>query len=214
MEITHHKTHPPTFEKKAFVCPHCGVLAAQTWSYVVQGLYQYMQPNGSVHPALFELENTTAAKCSNCRHFSLWYYGRMIFPYKGNIEMANPDLPVEALRDYNEAVDVANLSAKSAAALLRLALYKLCRHIAHHDTLEENVAVLIKRGLPRELEHGLYEVRCLGAYAVAPGTIVQEDKLEMAFALFSFINSICDYFITQPKKIHEAVINLPGKITS
>ncbi|NOS93270.1 MAG: DUF4145 domain-containing protein [Cyclobacteriaceae bacterium] len=201
--------HPPTFELKAFVCPHCGVLAGQTWSNTIQCQYQYMQPNGSSHPAMYELENTATAKCSNCHAFSIWLFGRMIFPYKGNVEMANPDLPMDVMRDYNEAVDVANISAKSAAALLRLALSKLCAHLAHHKTLDENIEHLMKRGLPKELEHGLYKVRCLGSHAVAPGVIDAHDKLEVAFALFSFINTICDYFITQPKKIHESIHNLP-----
>lgn len=204
----HH--HSPTFELKAFVCPHCGVLAGQTWSYNIHCHYHYLQPNGSSHPAMYDLGNTAAAKCSNCQNFTLWLYGNMIYPYKGNVEIANPDLPKQVMSDYNEAVDVANLSAKSAAALLRLALFKLCAHLVGKDyTMDEYIEHLIKRGLPKELVNGLYKVHCIGPNAVAPGVIDSDDKLEMAFALFSFINSICDYFITQPRRIHESINNLP-----
>ncbi|MFN8888546.1 MAG: hypothetical protein ACK5WF_13885, partial [Cyclobacteriaceae bacterium] len=76
-------------------------------------------------------------------------------------------------------------------------------------TMEEYIEHLIKRGLPKELVNGLYKVRCIGPGAVAPGVIDSDDKLEMAFALFNFINSICDCFITQPRRIHESINNLP-----
>ena len=38
---------------------------------------------------------------------------------------------------------------------------------------------------------------------VLSGTIDLNDKIEIAYALFGFINIICEVLITQPKKIKE-----------
>ena len=61
------------------------------------------------------------------------------------------------------------------------------------------------------MQQALDSVRVIGNHAVHPGVIDLEDKPETALALFSFINIICDYFITQPKKIAEVYGNLPVK---
>ncbi|NBW37806.1 MAG: DUF4145 domain-containing protein [Cytophagia bacterium] len=209
MENTITTSHQPTFELKAFVCPHCNVLAEQIWSFSIQCHYHYTQPNGSKHAAVYELENTASAKCCSCHAFSLWLHGHMFYPSIGNVELANTDLPKDVMNDYIEALKVVNISAKCAVALLRLALTKLCTQLAHRRSLEENISQLIRRGLPKELEQGLLMIRCIGRNAIPPGCIDNHDKLETAFALFSFINTISDFFITQPRKIREAIENLP-----
>ena len=136
----------------------------------------------------------------------------MVYPLTGNVEMANPDLPADILKVYNEAKDIVNISPRGSAALLRLALQKLCNDLGEKGkNINDDIASLVKRGLPVQLQQALDSVRVIGNHAVHPGVIDLEDKPETALALFSFINIICDYFITQPKKIAEVYGNLPVK---
>lgn len=136
----------------------------------------------------------------------------MVYPLTGNVEMANTDLPDDILSDYNEAKDIVNISPRGSAALLRLAIQKLCGHLGEKGkSINDDIASLVKRGLPVQLQQALDSVRVIGNHAVHPGVIDLDDKPETALALFSFVNIICDYFITQPKKIAEVFGNLPQK---
>lgn len=203
---------PPTAGQNSFHGPHCGVLAEQTWSSNIQCNYQQRQPNGQFQHTFYYLENTMSAKCKHCDGFSIWLNKKMVFPLTGNVEMPNADLPPEILNDYNEAKDIVNISPRGSAALLRLAIQKMCIHLGEKGkNINDDVANLVKKGLPVQLQQALDSVRVIGNHAVHPGVIDLDDKPETAFALFSFVNIICDYFITQPKKIAEVYGNLPEK---
>ena len=203
---------PPAAGKKSFHCPHCGVLAEQTWSVNIQCNYQQRQPNGQLMQSIYGLENTASAKCKHCNNFSIWINNVMVYPLTGNVEMANPDLPADILKVYNEAKDIVNISPRGSAALLRLALQKLCNDLGEKGkNINDDIASLVKRGLPVQLQEALDSVRVIGNHAVHPGVFDLEDKPETALALFSFINIICDYFINKTKKIAEVYGNLPVK---
>jgi len=202
----------PTLGQRSFHCPHCGVFAMQQWSDNIHCYYFERLPNGETEHRSYDLPNTWTAKCGHCELFSLWTNDKMVFPLTGNVEQANPDLPQDVLMDYNEAKDIVNISPRGAAALLRLALQKLCGHLGEKGkNINDDIANLVKRGLPVELQQALDSVRVIGNHAVHPGQIDLNDKPEIAFALFSFVNIICAYFITQPKKIAEVFGNLPDK---
>lgn len=203
---------PPTINSKSFHCPHCGILAEQQWSGKIYCYYIGLYPNGGKGETQYVLANTLTAKCGHCQEVSIWINQKMVFPLTGNVEMANPDLPEEIKSDYNEAKNIVNISPRGSAALLRLAIQKLCGHLGEKGkNINDDIANLVKKGLPIQLQQALDSVRVIGNHAVHPGVIDLEDKPETAYALFSFVNIICDYFITQPKKINEVFSNLPQK---
>src|SRR5687767_5216027 len=191
----------PAHFSKSFHCPHCGVLAEQTWSGNIVCMYEGKLANGSQGRTSYNLDNFATAKCRHCGMPSIWNNDRMVYPLTGNIEMANPDLPSDILADYEEAKNIFNLSPRGSAALLRLAIQKMCVHLGEKGkNINDDVASLVKKGLPTSLQQALDSVRVIGNHAVHPGVIDLNDKPETALALFSFVNIICDYFITQPKK--------------
>lgn len=202
----------PILGRESFHCPHCGVLAQQQWSDSINCYYHGRLANGTNGRTSYILDNTMTSKCSHCGQISFWVNQKMVYPLTGNVEMANSDLPEDILLDYNEAKDIVNISPRGAAALLRLSLQKLCGHLGEKgENINEDIASLVKRGLPVQLQQALDSVRVIGNHAVHPGQIDLSDKPETAFALFSFVNIICDYFITQPKKIAQVFESLPEK---
>jgi hypothetical protein len=202
----------PTFGQPAFHCPSCGVLSEQVWSSNLHCHYNRKKPDGQNEGGTFYPKPISLAMCQHCKNYSVWLTDKMVYPLTGNVEMANPDLPQDVLADYNEAKDIVNISPRGAAALLRLGLQKLCGHLGEKGkNINDDIANLVKRGLPLQLQQALDSVRVIGNHAVHPGQIDLNDKPETAFALFSFVNIICDYFITQPKKIAEVFGNLPEK---
>jgi hypothetical protein len=194
----------PEFNRASFHCPHCGVLAEQTWSSTIQCHYKGMLPSGGHGNALFQLSNTGIAKCTHCKEISIWIREKMAYPITGNVETVNVDLPEEIKKDYNEAKDIVNISPRGAAALLRLAIQKLCIHLGEEGkNINKDIASLVKKGLPETMQQALDSVRVVGNNAVHPGVIDFEDSSDTAFALFGFVNIIADVLITQPKKVKE-----------
>lgn len=202
----------PTKDKPSFHCPFCQVLTEQAWSTNLTARHKIVYPNGVADNINYQLGGYSSAKCSHCGQISIWVSDKMIYPLTGNVEPANPDLPTDVLDDYNEAKDIVNISPRGSAALLRLALQKLMVHLDEKGkTLNDDIAHLVKRGLPVQLQQALDSVRVIGNHAVHPGQIDLDDNPETALALFSFVNIICDYFITQPKKIATVFGSIPDK---
>ncbi|NTW26346.1 MAG: hypothetical protein HGA37_16725, partial [Lentimicrobium sp.] len=83
----------PTLGQPAFHCPHCGVLAEQTWSETITCYYQGKMPNGVFGNTGFSLPDTLIAKCKHCEKLSIWIDKKMVYPSTGNVEPANVDLP-------------------------------------------------------------------------------------------------------------------------
>jgi uncharacterized protein DUF4145 len=195
---------PPIIRENSFHCPHCGVLSEQTWSRYIDSTYLVNHPNGQQSNSSYRLTNFSSAKCQHCDQFSIWLVDKMVYPLSGNVEMANSDLPDDIKNDYNEAKNIVNVSPRGAAALLRLAIQKLCIHLGEKGkNINDDIASLVKKGLPKMMQQALDSVRVIGNNAVHPGKIDLNDKIEIAYALFGFVNVICEVLISQPKKIQE-----------
>lgn len=128
----------------------------------------------------------------------------MNYPLSSTAPLPNSDMPDDVKADYEEARNIFSLSPKGSAALLRLAIQKLCKHLGcKGENINDDIAKLVKEGLPTKVQKALDAVRVVGNNAVHPGTLDLNDNNEIAFALFNFVNIICDNQITQPKKIDE-----------
>jgi len=204
------KYFPPVYNQNAFSCPHCDVLAKQVWSHDAYFYNEY----GSQAFATSRKDEIrySFAKCTHCSDVSFWKGSVLIHPAKSVVEEANPDLPADILFDYNEAKEILTKSPRSAAALLRLALQKTLLHLGEQGkSINDDIKNLVKRGLPVQYQQALDSIRVIGNNAVHPGEISINDTPEIARALFGLVNIICDYFITQPKKIAEIYGSLPEK---
>lgn len=194
----------PTKNKKSFHCPSCGVLSEQTWSEDVRCNYRQLQANGVEAATHFTLRKFSIAKCRHCEKPNIWLDEKMVYPLTGNVEMANQDLPEDIKKDYDEAKDIVNISPRGAAALLRLAVQKLCIHLGEKGkNINDDIESLVKKGLPQTMQQALDSVRVIGNNAVHPGTIDLNDNIEVSYALFGFVNIICEMLISQPKKVKE-----------
>jgi hypothetical protein len=105
-------------------------------------------------------------------------------------------------KDFEEARNIIELSPKGAAALLRLVVQKLCKHLGEKgDNIDDDIGNLIKKGLPEKMHSALNSVRVIGNNAINPGQIDSTDDRATAFKLFGFVNIISAILITQPKQI-------------
>ena len=135
----------------------------------------------------------------------------MIYPEVA-VEQASADLPTDVTRDYSEASSVLQKSPRSAAALLRLAVQKLCVSLGEkgHD-LNTDIGNLVKKGLPIKVQQALDVVRVIGNNAVHPGQLDLKDDRETATSLFRLINLITEKMVAEPREIDAVYAKLPDE---
>jgi hypothetical protein len=202
----------PAFNETAFNCPLCGAYSAMTWAEA--GIQAWPEVAGYSRTLIY------LATCKHCEEPSYWladHYegdfptsGRMLHPSESTAPMPHPDMPENVRSDYEEARLIANNSPRGAAALLRLAIQKLCVHLGESgQNLNDDIASLVKKGLPVEIQQALDIVRVIGNNAVHPGVLSSGDIAEISIALFELVNQIVEERITRPKKLEALFKKLP-----
>ena len=133
-----------------------------------------------------------------------------MWPHATGIEPANEDLSDDIKRDYDEAASIVRRSPRGAAAILRLAVQKLCIQLGGKGKdLNTDIATLVEGGLPKVIQKSLDIVRVIGNNAVHPGELDLKDDLNSATTLFKLLNSIAEDQITRPKEITAIYSALP-----
>jgi hypothetical protein len=192
---------PPSYHNIAFNCPLCGAYANQTWTITKKLLFD---PRHQRYFDADALEDVEFAQCANCERHSIWLQGNMIHPTGGAAPLPNPDMPEDVQQDYEEARSILAISPRGSAALLRLAVQRLCKHLGQPgENINADIAALVRQGLPVTLQKALDSLRVAGNNAVHPGQLDIYDTPEIATRLFGLLNIIVDNQITQPKAISE-----------
>lgn len=160
-----------------------------------------------------QLRNCTVSQCFNCDRASVWIHNRLVYPVVGNVVSANQDMSEDVRRDYEEASSILNQSPRGAAALLRLAIQKLCKELGQPgENINSDIKALVAAGLDPRVQQALDAVRVIGNSAVHPGIIDIRDDRATAEALFKLLNLIVDKTISEPKHVQEIYDSLPGNL--
>lgn len=158
-----------------------------------------------------EVKNVNISECYNCKKQAIWVHRNMVFPFERLGPSPNADLPVEIARDFEEARCIFGASPRGAAALLRLAIQKLCAHLGERGkNIDDDIASLVKKGLNPLVQQSLDVVRVIGNEAVHPGVIDLRDDDSSAKRLFDLVNIVAEQMITHPKSVQEIYAKLPA----
>lgn len=204
---------PPVLGKGEYHCPHCNVFAKQnyahlhaisqfSWKSVVDSRSQFAEPLP---------KEWIVTKCEHCGDIAIWQDLSMIYPKKLLVSPPNGDLADDIKSDYNEAARVLTDSPRAAAALLRLALQKLCRQLNERgENLNDDIRCLVAKGLNPLVQKSLDALRITGNNAVHPGEINLTEEPQRAIKLFDLINFIASKMISEPKEIEGFYSQLPA----
>jgi len=191
--------YPPEYQKKEFNCIHCGVFASQVWLDL-----KINDPHSWIATAF------NGSYCRHCKQWSYWYEGKMVVPTEAPVEPPHPDLPDDCMPEYTEARDIFARSPRAAAALLRLCIQKLLRHLGENGkNINADIKSLVSKGLPTMVQQALDYCRLVGNDAVHPGEIELNDTPDVAQRLFEMVNFIVEDRITRPKEVAELYGKLP-----
>lgn len=194
----------PAFDEDHYNCPHCGV-------YAMQFRYTLYRVMGNSEPSI--THDFTLSECFHCRKPVIWDSEQRVMIYPTTLPTGpdpNPDLPDDVRTDYEEARLIATVSPRGAAALLRLAIQKLCIHLGEKgESINADIAQLVARGLAEDMQMMLDSIRVIGNNAVHPGEIDLQERDDLVQALFGLVNEIADELITRPRRRREIYEQLP-----
>ena len=190
----------PTVLEKSFTCPSCHVIAQQQW--------RSLNENGQHVPPDYGIYHF--GTCHHCTKQTVWLEDALLYPFSVNAPPANIEMPLEVKKIYDEAAIVCTSSPRSSSALLRLAVQHLCKELGESgENINNDIASLVKKGLPVIVQQSLDVVRITGNNAVHPG-VIDVDSEETALSMFNLINVIVEYMIAMPKRVSGLYSNLPS----
>jgi len=195
----------PEFKADAFNCPICDTYAHMEWT----ALTTDNNERSFYHEAY----------CSKCKKPSLWRVtkstliqglfrqddieGELIYPDNGGAPPPEDEMPEDVKVDYTEASRIFSKSPRGAAALLRLGLQKLCKHLGQKGkNIDADIRNLAKDNtLPPLVVKVADTVRITGNNAVHPGEMSDEDFDYVASKMFGLLNFIVKKGISEPKEL-------------
>lgn len=193
----------PEFNKSAFTCPYeeCSTVATQKW-------LQVFDSRSAPHHLDSDINFSV---CLNCNRRSIWLDQKLLFPVdKSLAPIAHVAMPDSVSVDFNEARQVLDVSPRSACALLRLCVQKLCIHLAQPGKdLNTDIATLVKEGLSPKLQKAFDLVRIVGNSAVHPVQVVDTDDPNKAIFLFRLVNLIVEEKIGLEAEMDSMLASLP-----
>ena len=164
----------------------------------------------SGHFGSWDVYMVDISQCYNCDRIAVWVQSVLAYPMRGDAPLPNSDLSDDVRFDFDEAGRIFQISPRGAAAMLRLAIQKLCKELGGKGrNIDDDIALLVSNGLDVRIQRSLDIVRVVGNEAVHPGQIDLRDDTATAENLFSLVNIIADAMITQPKHIAEMYGTLP-----
>ncbi len=201
----------PEFNQEAFNCPRCNAYAHQIWLFSFSGR---MGGRPTTAATRFLSDEYAASQCERCKEFALWRNTKMIYPNATTAPLPEEDMPDEIKEDFNEARQVFPISSRSSAALLRLVIQKLCKHLGYPGKdINDDIGKMVAKGLDSSIQQAFDAVRVIGNETVHPGQIDLRDDPDTALQLFNLVNFIIQEMITKPRRVQEIYNKLPqGKL--
>lgn len=215
----------PAFEQNAFACPHCESVCNMDWGGISMDTRH--SPSEEDQDALsLSLENSHTffqqgysfyygkpvgsgdwfcAVCESCGGVSFWKDRTIMWPIGFSAPQASEDMPDNVAEIYNEARKVVEISPRSASALLRLALERLCERLKYkrkklYDSIE---AMKNDNMFSSATIDAFHLVRKIGNSQVHVGKIDLSEDPNLALALFELMNMIIDDTITKRNRFND-----------
>jgi Domain of unknown function (DUF4145) len=149
-----------------------------------------------------DVQNVSISYCFNCNEMCLWVYDQLVWPGRAGGSEPKPLAPPNVRREYEEANQTLEASPRGAAALLRLAIEKLCKELGVTDeSVKDDIAFFVREDVDARVQKVLDAARIIESNAVRPDQIGPEDERATAEILGGLVNLICEKMIMEPRHL-------------
>ncbi|HFK1791401.1 TPA: DUF4145 domain-containing protein [Bacillus pacificus] len=206
-----------------FICPHCFKLTSHRWHYI----FSRHRPPTLADPAKSQkpfdndqLEGIIMSLCGECDSSTYWLKSFMkdelqVCPSNSsNYPQPHVDMPEHIRKTFIEAGSVMHLSLGSSAALSRLTLENLLKHLGYEKgSLNDKIGKVIADGkVNSNVAKMLDIIRTFGNSGAHSGIINLDESPEIPKFLLELINLVVEHMITLPNKVDTMFDAIPPGI--
>ncbi|MCU5128196.1 DUF4145 domain-containing protein [Bacillus cereus] len=220
------------------ICPHCFKLSSQRWHYKI-GPYSrpghsnqiYLEDTGEVELVVepekkrnpFDENNLAGiivSTCNQCDASTHWLKSMdgdelQVHPLNfSNYPQPHEDMPDHIRKTFKEAGSVMHLSLGSSAALSRLTLENLLKHLGYDKgSLNDKIGkVIADEKVNSHVAKMLDIIRTYGNSGAHSGIINLDENPDVPKFLLDLINLVVEHMITLPNKVDTMFDALPPGI--
>jgi hypothetical protein len=154
-----------------------------------------------------DVQNVSISWCFNCNEMCLWVYDQLVWPRRAEGPEPKLDAPPNVQREYEEASQTLEASPRGAAALLRLAIEKLCKELGvSGESLKDDIAFFVREDIDARVQKVLDAARIIENNAVRPGRLGDDEAT--AETLSGLVNLICEKMIMEPRHLQAVYTKL------
>jgi hypothetical protein len=149
-----------------------------------------------------DVQNISISYCFNCNEICLWVVDQMVWP--GCATGPEPKLHASphVRRETEEASPTLDASPRGAAALLRLAMEKLCKELSDsEESPRPEIAPLFQDEVDARVQKVLDAMRIIESNAIPPDHVGVGDTRATAETLSGLVNLICEKMIIEPRHL-------------
>ena len=156
-----------------------------------------------------DVQNVSISYCFSCNEMCLWVYDQLVWPRRAGGPELKPVAPPNVRRECEETSQTLEASPRGAAALLRLAIEKLCKELGvTGESLNEDLAFFVREDVDARVQKVLDAARIIESNAVRPGQIGLGDDRATAETLAGLVNLICEKMILEPRHLQAVYTKL------
>ncbi|MCU4843750.1 DUF4145 domain-containing protein [Bacillus cereus] len=208
-----------------FTCPHCFQISSHRWQFVYGPLgttpnFRSTTPEKPKHPFNDDLSGIIKTTCSKCDVPTYWLKSKngealQVYPSNSsNYPQPHVDMPDHIKKTFIEAGSVMHLSLGSSAALSRLTLENLLKHLGYEKgSLNDKIGKVITDGkVNSNVAKMLDIIRTFGNSGAHSGIINLDESPEIPKFLLELINLVVEHMITLPNKVDTMFDTIPPGI--
>ncbi|PEA97929.1 hypothetical protein CON66_00105 [Bacillus cereus] len=220
-----------------FTCPHCYQISSQGWKYIYgpnypRGKSKQINPESIISSTStelaednnpfhhFNLRGVILSTCNKCDSSTYWLKSLnaeeiQVYPSNSSdYPQPHEDMPDHIRKTFKEAGSVMHLSLGSSAALSRLTLENLLKHLGYEKgSLNDKIGKVISEGkVSAHVGRMLDIIRTYGNSGAHSGIINLDENPEIPKFLLELINLVVEHMITLPKKVDTMFDAIPPGI--
>ena len=150
-----------------------------------------------------DVQNVSISYCFNCNEMCRWVYDRLVWPRREGFPEPKLHAPPKVRRESEEASQILEASPRGAAALLRIAIEKVCEELGvSGEGPTDDIAFFVREDVDARVQKVLDAAQIIESNA-RPGQIGLREDRATAETLSGLVNLICEKMIMEPRHLQE-----------